>query len=326
MRSSAHQAQRRNGAGNNVKGKSSNVSKTKLENRRLSKGGKKSKEPKDNFLQLLYEKRQYSNIFELIVRAKLASAMEGGGPFTLFAPTNSAFENLPYGTTELLFKNDKFMPHLTRFLYNHLLGVELLSEEMTNNLVVGTFSGEAIQFNIDSLTGDVLVNGIIISKTDERVTNGLVQEIDSNALSPSWVFASLTGRITQIGDTSIFLALVQQAGIDLSVSGEFTLLAPVNSAFASLPATTQACVVEPLNILILQEVLWFHVLEREVLMLADFESGKKYKTLAGEKVKVTTDPLRFEGTASVLGGDILANNGVVHIIDTVLDPNTACVF
>jgi uncharacterized surface protein with fasciclin (FAS1) repeats len=325
LRSSAHQVQRRNGAGGNVKGKRSNVSKDKQENRRLSKGGK-SKAPEDNFLQLLFDKKQFSDIFELLVRATLAGALEGGGPFTLFAPTDNAFKNLPIGTTDLLFKNKKFLPHLNLFLFNHLLGAELLSEEITNGLVLGTFSGEAIQFNIDPLTGDILVNGIIITKTDERVKNGVVQEIDSNALSPSWVFSSLTGRVAQIGDTSIFLALIQQAGIDLTVAGEFTLLAPVNSAFANLPATTQACVVNPLNVLILQEILLFHVLEKEVLLLANFEDGKKYKTLAKEKVKATRDPLRFEGNASVLGGDILANNGVVHIIDSVLDPKTACVF
>jgi uncharacterized surface protein with fasciclin (FAS1) repeats len=335
LRSSAHQqVQRRNGAGSNVKGRRSrnNVS-TKNKNnqqhdnnrRRLSKGGK-SKVPEDNFLQLLFKKKQFSDLFELLVRATLAGALESGTPLTLFAPTDNAFNNLPIGTTELLFKNKKFLPHLTVFLFNHLLNVELTSEEITNGLVVATISGEAIQFNIDTLTGDILVNGIIISKTDERVKNGIVQEIDSNALSPSWVFSSLTGRVAQIAQTSIFLALIQQASIDLTVAGEFTLLAPNDTAFSNLATATQACVVDPLNILILQEILLFHVLEKEVLLLANFEDGKKYKTLAKEKVKATREPLKFEGNAGVVGGDILANNGVVHVIDRVLDPKTACVF
>lgn len=324
MRASSHQVQRRNGVGANVKGKRSNTSKNKQDNRRLSKKG--SKEHEENFLQFLFEKKDFSGVFELLVRASLAGALESGGPFTLFAPTDNALKNLPLGTTDLLFKNKKFLPHLQRFLFNHLLGAELNSEDITNGLVLGTFSGEAIQFTIDPLLGDIFVNGILISKTDERVKNGIVQEIDSTALSPSWVFSSLTGRVSQIGETSIFLALITQAGIDLTVSGEFTLLAPANLGFANLSATTQACVVNPLNVLILQEILLFHVLEKEVLLLADFEDGKKYKTLAHEKVKATREPLQFEGNANVLGGDILANNGIVHIIDAVLDPKSACVF
>jgi transforming growth factor-beta-induced protein len=327
LRSSSHQVQRRNGAGSNVKGKRSQVSKNKQENRRLSK---KSKEPDENFLQFLIKKKDFEGIFELLVRAVFAGFLETGGPFTLFAPTNNAFKNLPEGTTDLLFKNKKFLPHLRRFLANHLLGAELFTEQITENLVVGTLANEAIQFNIDPLTGDILVNGIIISKTDERVVNGVVQEIDSKALSPSWVFASLTDRAGQIGELSIFLRLIINTGVDLTLSqsGEFTLLAPVDSAFASLSESTQTCLLAEANILILTEVLLFHVLEKEVLLLADFEDKKKYKTLSKGKVKATRDPLRFEGTASVFDGfgDILANNGVVHVIDTVLDPEGACAF
>jgi uncharacterized surface protein with fasciclin (FAS1) repeats len=327
LRSSSHQVQRRNGAGGNVKGKRSSdnnkISNTSDANRRLSKGGK-SKAPKDNFLQYLYNEKDFTDIVELLVRATLAGAMESGGPFTLFAPTNNAFDMLPYGTKELLFKKDAFLPHLRSFLFNHLLGAEALSEEFTDGLVAQTFSGERVQFNIDPLTGDTFVNGMMISKTDRRVINGIVQEIDSNALAPSWVFASLTGRISQIGDTSIVLALLTQAGLDLSVSGEYSLLAPVNAGFAGLPEATQSCLVDPLNVLVLQDVLLFHVI-KDVVLGAGFEDGKKYKTLQHGKVKAgfTETSLQFEGYANVLGADILANNGVVHIIDSVLNPGSS---
>jgi uncharacterized surface protein with fasciclin (FAS1) repeats len=330
LRSSSHQVQRRNGAGGNVKGKHSNASKNKQDNRRLP--NKKSKEPEDNLLQFLFDEKDFSDFFELAVRATLTGALESG-TFTLFAPTKNAFKNLPSGATDVLFtKNKSFLPHLTAFMANHLYGAELLTDDITDGNVYKTY-GADIQFNIDPYTGDLFVNGIVIEKSDVRVKNGIVHEIDT-ALSPSWVFASLTGIVAQIGQTSLFFALITQTGIDLTLaeSGEFTLLAPVDAAFTNLLQTTQVCMLDPLNVEILKEILLFHVLKKEVLFFADFEDGKKYKTLSGGKVKAKvnrkTDPveLKFEGDASVLGWDILANNGVVHVIDTVLDPETGCAF
>jgi transforming growth factor-beta-induced protein len=325
--SSNHQVQRRNGG---VKGKRSSSSRNSISNsnkkdrhgrRGLSKGGK-SKKAKDNLFRFLFMEKDFSDITELLVRATLAGALESGGPFTLFAPTNNAFDNLPLGTKDLLFKKDAFLPHLRTFLFNHLLGAPVDSGDLTNGLVLGTFSGEAVQFNIDPVTGFLHVNGILITKTDQQVLNGVVQEIDGAALSPGWVFASLTGRLSQIASTSIILALLTQAGIDLSVSGEFTLLAPVDEAFTQLSTATQTCLTAVGNELILQDVLFFHVI-KGVLLSTDFEDGKKYKTLEGGKVKATTPPLQFEGNVNVLGGDILANNGVLHIIDAVLDPGSS---
>jgi transforming growth factor-beta-induced protein len=332
LRSSSHQVQRRNGAGGNVKGKRSNASKNKQDNRRLPK---KSKEPEDNLLQFLFDEKDFSDIFELVVHATLAGFLETGGIFTLFAPSNNAFKNLPPGTNDVLFKkNKKFLPHLTAFVANHLHGAELHTDDIELGKGYDTF-GDPIQFNIDPLTNDLLVNGIVIEKKDEQVKNGIVHEIDT-ALSPSWVFASLTGRVAQIAQTSTFSALIIQTGIDLNLaqSGEFTLLAPVNDAFGIFSENTVICLLDPLNVEILKEVLLFHVLKKEVLLLSDFEDGEKYKTLSGGKVKAKvdrfTDPVRFEvrfeDNALVVGGDVLANNGVVHVIDTVLDPETVCAF
>jgi uncharacterized surface protein with fasciclin (FAS1) repeats len=320
------QVQRRSG----VKGqRSSNMKKPSF--RRLSskkgKMGKKGKKaPRFNILQTLANENDFHDVFELVVRRTLAGALESGGPFTLFAPTRRAFRNLPDGIEDLLFKNDAFLPHLQVFLFNHLVNGLVVEDDLTDGLVLPTFSGESIRFFINATTGDLFVNGIEITKTDEIAINGNVLEIDDRTLSPSWVFASLTTRLQQIGQqTSILLSLVAQSGLDLSVMGEFTLLAPTNAAFTNLAVATQNCVTDPANLLVLQDLLLFQVI-KGVLLFGDFEDGKRYKTLEGGKVTatLTTDPavLSFDG-ANVIGADILANNGVVFIIDAVLDPGSS---
>jgi transforming growth factor-beta-induced protein len=322
---SSSQVQRRNGG---VKGQRSS-NKNEPSSRRLQgkSGSKKGKGPRHNILQTLANDNSFSDLFELIVRRTLAGALESGGPFTLFVPTNKAFRNLPDGTTDLLFKKDAFLPHLQVFLFNHLINGVLLEEDITDGLVLPTFSGESIRFFINATTGDVFVNNREITHFDEIAINGNVQEIDESPLSPSWVFASLTTRVQQFGQTtSILLSLVVQAGLDFSVSGEFTLLAPTNAAFTSLSPATIECIVAPANLFVLQDILNFHVI-KDVLLFSDFEDGEKYKTLEGGKVEAvrTSDPvaLSFQG-ANVVAADVLANNGVVFIIDGVLDPGSIC--
>jgi transforming growth factor-beta-induced protein len=297
------------------------------EQSKSGKGGKgkgKAKAPKDNFLQYIFMKSEFSGLTELVIRARLAGDFESSGPFTLFAPTNNALSNLPEGTNKLLFEKDAFLPHLITFLLNHSVNGQVLSDDLSNGLEVTTNAGESIRFNI--LLGDFFVSDILISDLDNLVTNGVLHEIDDNALAPSWVFSSLTSRVAQTVLTSTLLTLLERADIDLSGAGEFTLVAPINDAFDALSLTTVACLVNPNNVGALQDVLKFHVL-KGVLLAADFEDGKEYKTLEGGKVKVTSlEPLELEGSANFLFVNSLAYNGVVHFIDTVLDPGTSCAF
>jgi transforming growth factor-beta-induced protein len=297
-----------------------------------------SKNSKRSILQFLFDKKDFEDLFELIIRVGLAGALESPGPFTVFAPTNDAFDNglptpLVLGADidigKLLFKEDAFIPHTRNFVLNHVLGGQVLAADISNGLVAGTFAGEAIGFNIAtdpySSQTSLFANGVQVTKTDQIQNNGVVHTLGGGVLNPSWVFSSVAFRAVQIAETSVLFALLGLAGIDLTGPGEFTLIAPVNAAFTALPESTQNCLVDPLNVVALQQVLAFHVL-KGVITAADFQDGTKYKTLEGGKVKVTLDPFLFEGIANPLALDILANNGVVHLIGAVLDPGTVCDF
>lgn len=108
----------------------------------------------------------------------------------------------------------------------------------------------------------------------------------------------------------------------LSGDGPFTVFAPTDAAFAALPAgTLDALLADPSGML--TDILKYHVVSGKVLS-TDLSDGMTAITLLGKDIKVTiNDQGVFINGAKVTVADIMADNGVVHVIDTVLVPETA---
>lgn len=115
---------------------------------------------------------------------------------------------------------------------------------------------------------------------------------------------------------SIFVELIKAAGLQdiFDCAGPFTVLAPSNAVFEANPSLLQYYR-NPRNKKELEQTLLYHMLPGFYRM-RDFETGD-YKSLEGGLVSVTKRPLQFN-QAGVLQGDILACNGVIHIIDDTL--------
>jgi uncharacterized surface protein with fasciclin (FAS1) repeats len=135
-------------------------------------------------------------------------------------------------------------------------------------------------------------------------------------------------------DHTTLVAAVQAAGLveALSGPGPFTVFAPVNDAFAALPAGTVDTLLKPENKDMLTKVLTAHVVAGD-LKLADLRSKvgadgfANLKTLSGDALSV-----RFKGDAAMIYsesknigtitiGDVDQSNGVIHVIDAVMVPN-----
>ena len=102
--------------------------------------------------------------------------------------------------------------------------------------------------------------------------------------------------------------------------GPFTVFAPNNAAFAKLPPGTLEDLLKPENKKQLSKILKNHVVEGKV-MAADVQSGM-VKTLNGQKVEVAVENGKVGfGGAQVIGTDLEASNGVIHVIDTVVLPD-----
>jgi len=129
---------------------------------------------------------------------------------------------------------------------------------------------------------------------------------------------------------STLVAAVSAAGLvdTLAGPGNFTVYAPVNDAFAALPDGTVETLLLPENKEQLTNVLLYHVDDR-VLKSTDFAPGANYykPILASERLCINSHSgvTIADGTgevANVVIADIVADNGVIHVIDKVLLPGT----
>jgi len=106
----------------------------------------------------------------------------------------------------------------------------------------------------------------------------------------------------------------------LKGNGPFTVFAPTDEAFAKLPAGTLDMLLKPENKAKLQRILTYHVVAGNV-MAADVVKLSSAKAVSGDTITVTT---RAGGvmveSAHVVKADIVASNGVIHVIDAVILP------
>ncbi|AHD10601.1 fasciclin domain-containing protein [Phaeobacter gallaeciensis] len=123
------------------------------------------------------------------------------------------------------------------------------------------------------------------------------------------------------GDFSTLVAAVQAAGLvdTLKGDGPFTVFAPTDAAFAALPAGTVEELLKPENKDKLVEILTYHVVPGKV-MSGDLVDDMKAATVQGSEVTIDLDSGVMVDEATVTAADIEAENGVIHVIDTVIMP------
>lgn len=132
------------------------------------------------------------------------------------------------------------------------------------------------------------------------------------------------------GNFKTLVKAVQAVGLGPTIMGKtkLTVFAPTDAAFAKLPAGTVENLLKPENKATLKKILSYHVLPGTVMAktVVKLPSGSKVSTVAGEKLivrmmngKVMLDP-GMGAKSNVTKTDIKADNGVIHVIDTVLIP------
>ena len=121
-------------------------------------------------------------------------------------------------------------------------------------------------------------------------------------------------------DFSTLVAAVAAAGLVETLQGEgpFTVFAPTNDAFAALPAGLVDKLLLPENKDLLVKILTYHVVSGAV-MAADVTAGD-VPTVEGQNITITTDMGVKVNGATVTATDIIASNGVIHVIDAVILP------
>ena len=131
--------------------------------------------------------------------------------------------------------------------------------------------------------------------------------------------ADIVDTAVNAGSFTTLVAAVKAAGLvdTLKGAGPFTVFAPTDEAFAKLPAGTVEGLLKDLPKL--KQILTYHVVAGKV-MAADVVKLKSAKTVEGSEVKIDATSGVKINNATVVTPDVAADNGVIHIIDTVLLP------
>jgi uncharacterized surface protein with fasciclin (FAS1) repeats len=252
-----------------------------------------------------------------VIAAELADDLSGPGPFTVFAPTDAAFAALPAGTVDALLADPT--GDLANILLYHVLGLQALSTDLVDGMIVTTLLGEEITVTING--SGVFINDAQVTVADLAATNGVVHVIDAVLLPPVMPTNTIMDIVTNSADHTTLEAALVASGLNetLGNPGDFTLFAPTDAAFALLPAgTVDALLADPNGQLV--DVLLYHVLAGTVVSSV-LEDGMVVTTAQGSDVTVTINANGvFINDAQVIVADIMADNGVVHVIDAVLLP------
>jgi uncharacterized surface protein with fasciclin (FAS1) repeats len=153
--------------------------------------------------------------------------------------------------------------------------------------------------------------------------------VRSAAVAAVLVVAALPARAADIVDTAVstgmfktLVAAVKAADLvgTLKGAGPFTVFAPTDAAFAKLPAGTVEMLLKPENKAKLVAVLTYHVVPGKVPSAAIAGKMLQVETVQGAKVAVdATKGVTVDG-AKVVKADVMASNGVIHVIDKVIMP------
>ena len=259
--------------------------------------------------------------------AGLVETLKGAGPFTVFAPSDEAFAKLPEGLVgELVKPENKAV--LTQILTYHVVAGDLQSSELIHsNRAPKTVQGGRL--SIYKSAKGVMVNKSMVTAANILTTNGVIHVIDSVLLPKGIKLPKVPPKPVDIVDTAVaagsfktLVAAVQAAGLveTLKGTGPFTVFAPTDAAFAKVDKATLAKLLLPENKAALVRVLTYHVVAGAV-KAADVVKLTSAKTVEGNEVKITvTDGKVMVDNANVTATDVIASNGVIHIIDAVLLP------
>jgi transforming growth factor-beta-induced protein len=288
---------------------------------------------------------------QAVVEAGLAETL-AGGEFTVFAPRDGAFqtllESMDASTEDLLARED-----LAAILTYHVVPgtldstalTQLASERNDGVVELETVNGATLTLLVGN-DGITIDNGAATIVTpDIAASNGVIHVID-NVLLPTMgeMDEEMDGEMTEeaMGDTIVDIAtatenlsILTQAVVEAELAetlsgGEFTVFAPTNGAFQTLLDSMDASAEDLLAREDLAAILTYHVVEGTVTsedlvqMASERNDGVvEVETVNGATltIQVGEDGVIFDnGAASLVDADIMASNGVIHIIDNVLMP------
>lgn len=272
-------------------------------------------EEKGTIVQTARDAGVFNTLLAALDAADFTTALEGMGPFTVFAPTDEAFAAIDADVLNDLVADPDL---LARVLTYHVVSGEFTSTDVASLSSAPTLNGKDVSISFDGTT--VMVDGATVIGADVEASNGIIHVIDQ-VLLPEPI-ADILQTAEGAGVFTTLLAAVEAAGLTATLQGDgpFTVFAPTDDAFAAIdPDALNALLADPPA---LAAILAYHVVPG-ALTAADVLASNSLTTVNGADATISLDG---EGNpriddAIIVGTDIGARNGVVHVIDRVIFPN-----
>lgn len=262
---------------------------------------------------------RFEILVQAAVRAGLDGVLAGEGTFTIFAPTDDAFEELFAAIPGVDSVEDLPVPSLTAILTYHGFATEEFAADLGDlGATQDTLSGLTAFLSV----GDsVMINQATVIEADIDASNGVIHAIDSVLLPPTMAeaaqFAGLTELVTAIGASSADTQALFSAG---PTDAPITVFAPSNDAFTEVAAATADFTEADFD-----AVLAYHAVNGEVLSSGvPAIAGSLLTNGSDQNVSIlfdTTDGV-IANDSTVIIADIKVVGGVIHVVDGVLLPPT----
>ncbi|MBU2973566.1 fasciclin domain-containing protein [Zobellia sp. B3R18] len=282
--------------------------------------------PETTIVDVAISDSDLSILVEALDEADLVTTLKGNGPFTVFAPTDSAFQAF---LADNNFSSLDDIPEetLKQVLLNHVVSGNVKAADLetayySSSSTAGV-DGKNLSLYVNTMDG-VTINGSSVATADIEASNGTIHVVDKVIGLPNVVnhatynsaFTELVGALTADGNT-VFTDLL--SGTDQ----KFTVFAPTNDAFTAF---------ENSNGNELNSILSNHVIAGAALAAGDL-SNSYANTAAtnedGDNLSIyvnTDDGVTLNGSSKVIIADVVTTNGIIHAVDTVIDLPTVVTF
>jgi len=279
---------------------------------------------KPTIFEIASNDERFDSLELALVTTGLDSALDdSSATYTVFAPTDDAFDKLGDTLTELLGDTDT----LSDILQYHVINGAAVNKETAVSLSGNTqamLNGDKIAIRLEG--EDLFINYAKVILTDIEASNGIIHAIDTVLIPPTSSESGLNIVDTAVvnGSFSTLITALEAAGLKDLLEDEsktFTVFAPTDDAFMKIDTT----VLEELlaDTTALTDTLLYHVIEENTVdsMTALSLAGQTVSMANGGKTNLSTsDGALFVNSSKVTITNIKTTNGIIHVIDTVLIP------
>jgi len=273
----------------------------------------KMEKPKD-IVEVALSTADFSILVSALQKADLVNALKADGPFTVFAPTNAAFNQL-FSDLGVSGISELSKEQLTPILLYHVLGTKVMSTGLTSGYVTTLSTGagkKSVSLKVDA--SSLMLNGDVgITSADISASNGVIHVINKVLLPPTVVDVALDNSNFSI----LVSALVKAELVEtLKGAGPFTVFAPTNDAFNALFTQLGVSGISDLSKEALTPILLDHVVSGNVRS-TDLSTGTVSTLNNTININISAG-VKINTNISVVLADVQGTNGVVHVIDKVI--------